>query len=544
MNIANKQLPGPPSGDELAAYKAKAQNAYNMSKKAAAEAVANIYILWKEAGSAQANDLCYEWLKKELEAFGAAITQNNKDAGSDSSLEMQVSIGAIEREVTFAQIIKYVFDLKKPNDASTVSRYAKVMEHIQRHEDLLHSNDVDAITTFIEQRGGFEAVLHEARQADDPAQQTFTPVVVSHYLRALLAKAPSIDQVAINDNFASDELIVLLGRPDANKIDVLSKFNLGAEEIDDLLEKIDPKILGGAQPLTRFMQQVCCLAEAVPEGRNGVYTVDGTKAGKLHKQERAYCLLLNSDKSASLVVSSRYVNESVAIEAKPTHKALVQKGQSKPLMLSRADSHQIESLLKSPLCSRTQNLDAKIESGSYKWSLTPVVGSSTPTHEWCWAQIEEHSPVRPVRPAYELKVQLDVAEICELVVKLEGYKQSLSKDGKNTADGHFGITRDPPTVSIAIEPKSAGVAMLKLWCCETGDSTVVDFSAFLKVLTQIALCASDTVNVSYTHDGLVWVEFSDEFGVYTTYLPAVSKKQKRSNAKGSNSSFFKKVDMT
>lgn len=200
MNIPNKQFPGTPTARQLEIYKNEATKAYNLSKSAAAEAVANMYMLWKLAGSANAGSSARNWLNAELEEFDANIAVHNKSL-TEGADDRQVGLGAIEAEVSFTQIVKFVFDLKKPSEAPTISRYAKVLEHVHRNEATLIDIDPDAIVFLIDMFGGFEAALQAARTADCGNTQAQTTLALAHELPALLAKSTPLVSIAYNDNF-------------------------------------------------------------------------------------------------------------------------------------------------------------------------------------------------------------------------------------------------------------------------------------------------------------------------------------------------------
>lgn len=534
MNIPNKLYPGTPTLDELEIYKANATKAYNLSKSAAAEAVANMYMLWKWAGSEHASSDARGWLNKELETFDANIAAHNKRL-TEGADDRQVGLGAIEAEVSFTQLVKFVFDLKKPSEAPTISRYAKVLEYVHRNEATLIDIDPDSIVFLIDMFGGFEAALQAARAADCGNTQAQTTLALTHELPALLAQSKPFATIAYNDNFKPNELVVLLGRAAAKQIDLLGHFHLEDEAKEALLSNIEPKTLGSAQPMTRFVQQVTTLAEAVSEGGKGNDTVDGTKAGKLHKRERAYCLIPGTSGPA-FGVYSRYVTAAVAIEAEPTQ-GIALGNVTAPVALPRDQSRELESVLKAAISAHTQKLVAtKKQGGANHWQLQSVA-THTKGHQWVWGAVGTHAPLRPVPPTPNVTETIDVSNLTKLVADFQACSASHAATPKSKGQNQYQLPCGKHFVDFTVSRKSATKVTAILSKKKVSPQVEVNFHDLLKALLQITKCAVDNVTINYAQNAMVWIEFEDTYGRYTVFIPAIVGK------KGQHTNHYHKIEV-
>lgn len=534
MTIPNATLSGTPTVGQLELYKNEAAKAYKLSKSAAAEAVANMYMLWKEAGSEDASAGALKWLKTELEDFDAAIAAHNKGLPEGSD-DRQVGLGKLEVEISFSQIVKFVFDLKKPSEAPTISRYAKVLEHVHRNKGALSGLNPNAIETFINGCGGFEAALQEARAFDCGNTQAQTTLALAHELPALLAHSKPLATIAYNDNFKPNQLVVLLGRAASNQVDLLGRFDLDETAAEGLLETIEPKALGSAQPMTRFVQQATILADAISEGGKGNETVDGTNAGKFHKRERAYCLIPGAA-GPTFAVYCRYVTAAVAVEAEPTHQGIALGNITAPVALPRDQSRELESLLKTPIVAHTQELVAtKKQGGANHWKLQSVA-TQTKGFEWVWGAVGAHPPFRPVPQTPNLTETIALSDLIKLVSDFQACSASHAATPKSKGQNQYQLPCGKHFVDFVVARNVAGKVTATLSKKKVSAQIEVKFLDLLKALVQITKCAVDTVTIHYAQNSMVWIEFADSYGRYTVFIPAIAGK------KGLNTNHFKKIE--
>ena len=362
-------------------YLDEARQAYVSSKEAAARSAAFIYLTWKATLAPSAKQIDKDGMAdaikaydKNIDAFNSAIDTLKKNSANkeispedlDAKPSLDGDYAATYNELltrvrnglnfeakdyrkvkansnredasSFSALVKYVLQLDRPNDSSTVSRYVSVVSFLHSSDAAKSANDASELVKLIEKIGGFDRAIQVQRGnkttvAKTASNKTVKSKAVSKQVKDVLKDAPSMGSLSMNATSAKDGLVVLVGRYANGNVDVIGE--LPVANMENVLSSYQDEKLFPIAPTTQFLGRVVTLGQLVEEGRPTGRTVNGTTAGEKQKVQRTMTLLPSVGGRTEVMVSALYADASVIVTAVPHHADIDLGKVSSPLMINR-----------------------------------------------------------------------------------------------------------------------------------------------------------------------------------------------------------------
>jgi hypothetical protein len=550
----NAFLLKPPSVDELKGFFDSANVEFNNAKSNAMRAAANAYLLWYHAESDHAEIYAKQWLIEAIAGRNEEIKTHNSSIDSlklrvkhfkegelnaqpteDEARQLQkyanytaadwiklklVPIGTRVGSSKFTRIVKFIFKFDKPADASDTSRYAKVLEDIEQHNDEMGERNVDAIVKQLTDAGGFEAAIERMRGNDNRSDEVAGDAALNKIKAAV--DGADIGGFDFTAKHAIGNYVFFIGRQDGGKITVCSELAINDNEASDLLLKVDAGIFGPCDPFVEFASSVCSLAELVQEGRASNITIDGTKAGEKHKAIRTYSLCTR-EKRSCIIVSGRYTDASAVIHAYPKGINIGSVEVGKILMLTHKDGAvlgkqlgDIKQRMLTTITSKDGDADASV-----CWNVQSEI-SAAKVLAWTSMFDQQHRPV---------DLRLFQGDCWFTLTKKQVKELSggcLYEWGKNKPDDQK-VTK-PLSVSIHGAELTVGHEVYGKHTLTISQQAGARVSINLRPRDLVDLCKklieqdADVFTVKCDGNGMIAFEWEDGVGHYAVYLPAVEPK--------------------
>ena len=349
------------------------QNNINLAKKAhitsrdsAMEAVAHTYLVWHAAQL----DLGKDWLQGQIDEVNQQIEAHNQAekalrkrakevayqvpvelaaANADDSKAVVPEISAEERANLvqlnamtnkewqarrklpikarrganpFTTIVKFVMGFDTHSDASMTSRYATVLSWVDTHfAGVIVTNALDIVEA-IKTAGGFELVCRQQGNIkiegnENRMVQADINKSIRDFVKAAATKAPIKGALDFRAKSANDDFVVLIGRQNGDKIEVISDVSVRASDFDNIIARIEDEAFLPAEKSSQLVHRALSLGHIVEHGRPTSETVDGTKAGVKRQTERVMTLRSDAKGAAQLVLSAKYGDASAVVHVTP-----------------------------------------------------------------------------------------------------------------------------------------------------------------------------------------------------------------------------------
>lgn len=393
--------------DTVLADVAAARDNFNRSNQSAAMAAANVYLVWLDAFAPSARSDMRSWSEREIASIDAGIAQHNDaekdlkkrvagfrdnklpeavDANEAAELTKLSKLTDAEWEKRrkvklaptedfgskFLPAVKYALDLQFRSQSSLASRYAKVLEWV---EDKFKGapEDVGQIAAAINDAGGFDTVVSIARDVapggDDP-KAVEARRITSEYLleqtKAALKSAPALASFPRSTIKVEGDLFAFVARTSGQNVEVLAPLTLSPQALEAGIAKIESNIVVATNPKTEFVWRVLSMMELVGEGEKTLHRVDGLQSGKMQKSTRELSLLPNEFAAFVAVISARYSEASVVVEARPSSTCGFAKVENDCLLLEGRLSAMAKDISSNAHC---RVIDVVDDVASQQWNL-------------------------------------------------------------------------------------------------------------------------------------------------------------------------------
>jgi hypothetical protein len=549
-------VPAPPSVDDIVSFISAAKTGYEHAKTGAMQSAAGAYLVYHFAASESATPKMRDWLHEEIAKANSKIDAHNKainhrrerakqfkkntlneepsadeiarltaDAersSSDWSALKHVKIEAREGASKFTSIVKYVFEFKKPSDASLASRYSKVLEYIELHKDELQGRfNINAVVALLTKAGGFEAAIEAVR--GNTVEET--DVIRASKLAKIMSAVDDAHngEIVYQPRHEARGYVFMIGRASGGKTTVCGELRLDDEEADELMLKIDASVLGPNDPVADFAGRAFSIGELVREGHEGNVTIEATKSGAKHKVTRTYTITAPGG-SARMVVSARYTDVSTVVHAVPkphVNIGHVAEGQFAALAVENCAS----------ICKQFSDevhralLTVMPQSGAdaslVVWSVDTDLENQreTQTLEWKSLFAETHRPVDMFGYSPDWTIKLTAGELRDVYekflfnwIKTKKNDQNVTKpiavkyDGIHLTMGHTAY--DIYTHKVASEKGAPAEVIMR-------PRDLVD------LIRKIIDLDAGECTLSADSNGMLSASWEDDLGNYTVYLPAV-----------------------
>lgn len=239
--------------------------------------------------------------------------------------QLKVKLETREGAEDYTGICKLILHLHSPNQASQVHRVAKGVKGLMSEWGPDRPPDIPAMTQFILERGGFEALYErqQGREGKTPRNKDssaggastsegnddLSEEVIKHF-QAAAASADSLGMLAFPHAHTPGSLVALIGRVGPDGIAVVSDIGMDAGEMLSLcLAKHEKRLLPG-DPGGEFVAVTLSLGQLVDEGTKSVKgggNVDITR----------WLSMSVDDEHRRLVVSASNIDSSVVVHAEP-----------------------------------------------------------------------------------------------------------------------------------------------------------------------------------------------------------------------------------
>ena len=140
---------------------------------------------------------------------------------------------------------------------------------------------------------------------------------IRDFVKAAAAKAPIKGALDFRANSANDDFVVLIGRQNGDKIEVISDVSVRASDFENIIARIEDEAFLPADKSSQLVHRALSLGHIVEHGRLTSETVDGTKAGVKRQTERVMTLRPDAKGAAQLVLSAKYGDASAVVHVTP-----------------------------------------------------------------------------------------------------------------------------------------------------------------------------------------------------------------------------------
>ncbi|MBI1257661.1 MAG: hypothetical protein GC204_09340 [Chloroflexi bacterium] len=232
------------------------RTSFAQKKTASLYATAHVYLIWQATAQAHAPQQARTWLRDKLTEANAVVSAHNKSLKGDRKRGKDVLAGKLteadlaregaanpeteksrlievaeladdvfnarlrvaakfkedDDEISCNAVVRFVFELYDRHDAPLVSRYSKVLGSIGAA--LGHEPNLDAqkIVDWLNEAGGFEAVLHASREQSSGRRGSDEKSVDKSEAKSATKKVDKIGGEVLEE-FRADTLMVTLRMP-------------------------------------------------------------------------------------------------------------------------------------------------------------------------------------------------------------------------------------------------------------------------------------------------------------------------------------------
>ena len=548
-------LPEPLTADDINAIISTAKSEYDGAKVGAMKSAAGAYLVWYHGESEYAEPAMRKWLGDEIEKANTTIAAHNKAINdrcskakafikgksntklsddeqakltADAALTVkewaqlkQVPIEARDGASAFTRITKFVFEFKKPSQASLVSRYARVLEYIELHKDKLEGKfTIEAIVDLLVEAGGFEAAI-DAMRGNAPAQTDQVRASMLAKIKSAV-NAANTAQVDLQAKYQTGGYVFMIGRANGGQTTVCGELKLSDNEAEELMLKIDAAVLGNNDPVADFTARAVSLGELVREGYEGNVTVEDAKAAKKHKVTRAYSLTALGE-GTQLVVSARYTDVSAVIHAVPKphiNIGKVKDGQFLTLAIENGAGFAKQFTDAGHRALLTVTAQQSASDAPVLWDIDTALEGKSETQHLSWKSLytDPNRPVDTYDYLADCTINLSHADLRDLYdTYLSGWVKNKKNDQK---------VAKPLTVSFDGITLKVGHEVYGHYQRTVGDKQGAAVSVIMRPRDLVDLCSKlielnvDCCAISGDTNRMLAASWEDEFGDYIVYLPA------------------------
>lgn len=301
--------------DDLTQRVDAARSSYNRHRDAAAEAVAYVYLVYRDTRSGEAK----KWFDAEIKSFnedvatfnkeqddefarakhwlGGTLSKNdhlmnsNPDAAQEAanaieiaklqellklssqqrSKRKRVSAVAQVNSSPFMPVVRYVFEFDRPNHASLVSRYCMAVQWVSAAFDQVSPVDLEAIKAAIEAEGGIDSCIEAQRRVNeggDGETESDEQIILKaekEEARAVVAGMKAKTTIQFQAGKAKEGFVVLLGRTSGADLDVLGEADISDNELARMITGLGKDNMVGSDPELEFISRVLELGSMIKD---------------------------------------------------------------------------------------------------------------------------------------------------------------------------------------------------------------------------------------------------------------------------------------
>jgi hypothetical protein len=313
--------------DDLAQRVDAARASHHRHRDAAAEAVAYVYLLYRDTRSGDGK----KWFDKEIEAFNAAVGEHNTSVDNEinraknwhagkltaddhlmiekpdqtqkAANDLEIAklrrllsmtspdrtklkrLSAIPRNDSspYMPVVRYALNFNEYAHAAMVSRYCLVMKWIAGQFSSVADAELDQIKAAIEADGGFDCCVEIQRrvnEGDDGASQSDEQIILKAQnddARAVVVGMKAKTTIQFQAGKAKDGFVVLLGRTNGVDLDVLAEADISDNELSRMIARVGDDNMIGSSPDLEFISRVLKLGSSIKEKQDVPSMSDATK---------------------------------------------------------------------------------------------------------------------------------------------------------------------------------------------------------------------------------------------------------------------------
>lgn len=493
-----------------------------------------------------------EWLDAQITKWNAGIDAHNKvindnDKLSEKDKKAQRRMKAEGRDGAsqFTALVKFLFKFDKPKHASQVSKYATVLDWVDR----LFTDDKAGLGMFgnvrdkIVAAGGLTQVVKEQRDfasdkdANDLSQTEVTAMekaVINSGREALKALPPkaSFDK---GRAIAHEGMFLLIGRQNGNKIEVADVADASADDIDHFITNRRGVNTAEVDEGLELIGRVLALGKLVKEGKSKIPVNRGAANGNSKRDiTRALTMRPTNAGHPELVVSAKRATASIVVHAIAKNGALTSPQQT--VFMNTRDRRKFESLFadwqKRRLYDLAFDTEPTTKDGEDAKSLLKMVVSNKvlkdasekpKTEAFYWSDISQ-SAEKPLDRAETFQSNFS-AKVSVLLLEhvFETVLNPWSNMGqeKKRANQIITIRLDGKTLSfISVEAEPVEIEV------ETGNEDVFALhfraSDLYEVFDQLRSQPAEAFTFNGDDTGMLQILWEDELANYDVCLPMVT----------------------
>jgi len=276
--------------------------------------------------------------KAGLDADIKRVTEDSNARIRDLNAQRKVKLETRSDAEEHTELTKVVLQIDNPKQGPQVNRIARGVKGLRREwENTKQPPDIEAMTQFILDQGGFEALherqlAHEGKStkggvegteggktpssADETATSEETPLgrkadpaLVEHFQTVVLT-ADALGEFPALEGHAEGSLVALIGRVGPDGIEVISDLGMDADEVLNLCMAMRDRRLIPGDAAAEFAGVALAL---------GVLVEEGTRKGKRNEtvEFKRRLSMIVAEGKARLLVSAINIDHSVVVHAEP-----------------------------------------------------------------------------------------------------------------------------------------------------------------------------------------------------------------------------------
>ena len=572
--------------DQVKDHIERARDGYVLSKNGTCKAVSHTFLIWltTRAQSAsptqkamstkminvrnadiEAHNAVIELLKKETKAYKADKLKDDhwtktKTEDPAELAKIAARIGEYEKHLhmtndqwnalklltidvktnasAFTEVVKWVLDFINPNQSSLISRYATVLEYLER---VLHDEniiDIEQIMAALDAVGGFEQALlmqraHKSGELVEDTNQKAKHEKTIEKIKSVVTQAVPLSSVDLEPRFAHDDLVVMLGLRKGGKVELVSELDVTSHELDSMLSRFDNDDILPTNDNCELVNRVMGLGNLIHEGIELEGSESDKKGGKKEKSHKIMIVKPNKSADGSeLILTSQYAQSNIVIHAIPKQKDILGLPRTASMLSERAYNNVAKELKvrghrsyismtvdASPLDKEGNPVDAPLA-----WDLT---NSAVPEKSNGWFNrvyfntvlAKEHKPLDVDHFDPQFRLKLSRQTLKDLDKHIFAGWETLKAGDKNKRTIKFSIKDATITVSskdvehvITMDDSVEGRFVMVF--------NANDFHGLLK-----CLMTHHASSFTFTGDeaGVMEINWDDNLSQYKVYLPTCDK---------------------
>ena len=556
-----------------------ARDCYNRQRVAAAEAVAETFLLYKETLSGPGK----KWFDDEIEKFNNAVQAKNDELKSEQDRaknfidgklaendhlnlaaaneeeakahekereELRIVhkrstaertelklLSATKREDSsqFMPIVRYVFNFNAYSHKAMVSRYCLVLEWIDSQFSGKANVDVEMIVQAITAIGGFDNVVdiqREVGKTTTEAQKDAEIIrdAIAKQAKSIAREQDPIAMIELQAKQIKDGFVLLLGRVSDRGVAILGEAEATDNEIDSAVSKFGKTtLLGADEPSMEFIGRVIEMAAVIKDKQEIMGGPDGKQ--KI-TTDRIFSLKADEDGSPILVVSLTHADSGPVFYAKPKVENILSFDKGACVLsggMRRRMEKELDDAARRRFLTLKVNTNPKTKEGlpaesALSWELhnqaLANANRSTANQSFYWTSLAK-TQAKPLdidnfTPRYHCALgQNEIQEIFEQLLK----PWKSNTDSKK-ATRVFSLKLEDQELSVICGDADAMPLSAKITSAE---SFVMNFRILDIYNVFSVFCDKHWSDYRLSGDpsGLLRISWSDQYGDYAIHLPTV-----------------------